>query len=32
VAPPAELKSKHLNDMLLAFIKAEETFHKGNAG
>jgi hypothetical protein len=24
IAPPAELQSKHFNDMLLAFIKAEE--------
>jgi hypothetical protein len=31
VAPPAELRSKHFNDMLLAFIKAEEAFHKGDA-
>ena len=29
VKPPAELKSKHFNDMLLAFIKAEEVLHKG---
>jgi serine/threonine protein kinase len=26
VKPPAELSSKHFNDMLLAFIKAEETY------
>jgi TIR domain len=32
VKPPAELKSKHFNDMLLAFIKAEEVLHQGNAG
>ncbi len=31
VKPPAELKSKHFNDMLLAFIKAEEVLHQGNA-